>query len=193
MDLVLLEMVGGKSSYTMDNFVKKLNVEISRKSLQGGASNEEFPPEYYWDYRFMHHHYTPIATKWQGFKRTEHDTKFHDAVSGTMKAEGKALNPNSGVCFAPSINVGGGRTPTRENIEKCFETNNYYFLYTTLNYEDEKVIAVIYWIPTTLIRSWFAQHGRRDGKICYSKFMDCMREATVVEEPEIMRRGFDLV
>jgi hypothetical protein len=172
--------------------IKKVNIHFNRKSLQGGASNEEFPGAYYCDYRFMHHHFTPIAMKWQNFTRTEHDTKFHDAVSGTMKAEGKALNPKSGVCFAPSVEVGAGRKPTKENIAKCFETNNYYFLYSTLDYDDEKVIGVIYWVPTTLIRPWFDEHGRGDGKICYSKFMNCMRQATIVEEPEIMRRGFDL-
>jgi hypothetical protein len=174
------------------NTINKVNVHFNRKSLQGGASNEEFPAAYYWDYRFMHHHFTPIAMKWQGFTRTEHDTKFHDAVSGSMKAEGKALNPKSGVCFAPSVEVGAGRKPTKENIAKCFETNNYYFLYSTLDYDNEKVIGVIYWVPTSTIKLWFEKHGTRGGKICYSKFMKCLEEAEVKEEPEIMRRGFDL-
>jgi hypothetical protein len=180
------------SKVTM-NAIKKLNVNISRQSLQGGASNIEFPEVYFWDYRFMHHHYTPIAMQWQKFTRTERDTKFHDAISGSMKAEGKALNSKSGVCLAPSVEVGAGRKPTKENISKCFETNDYYFIYSTVGLDDEKVIGVIYWIPTCKIKEWFDEHGRTDGKIGYSKFMKCIEESTVEEEPEIMRRGFHLV
>jgi hypothetical protein len=170
--------------------ISKLNVHFARSSLQGGASNDEFPSSYFYDYRLMHHHYTLLALAWKGFTRTEGDTKFHDAVSGTQKAEGKKLSPRDGVCFAPSVETGAGRSATRENILKCFDTNDFYFLYSTLHVDDEKVIGAIYWVPTSLIRVWFDEVGTKSGSICYAKFMKKMETVDVQEEPVIMRRGF---
>lgn len=169
--------------------VSKLLVHFARPSLQGGLSNTEWPEPYYYDYRFMHHHFTPLAMAWKGFTRTSGDSKFHDAVSGTQKAEGKKLSPKDGVCFAPSVEVGAGRAPTRENILKCFDTNDFYFLYSTLHVDEEKVIGVIYWVPTSLIRVWFEEIGTKSGRISYSKFMKKM-ETVPIEESPVMRRGF---
>jgi hypothetical protein len=169
--------------------VSKLPVHFARKSLQGGLSNAEWSESYYYDYRFMHFHFTPLATALKGFTRTSGDSKFHDAVSGTQKAEGKRLSPKDGVCFAPSVEVGAGRKPTKENILKCFDTNDFYFLYSTLGVDEEKVIGVIYWVPTSLIRVWFEEIGTKSGVICYSKFMKKMETATIEELP-VMRQGF---
>ena len=173
---------------TMES-IKKAIVHISRASIQGGLSNAVFPSAYFSDYRFMHHFYTVYAMEWQKFTRTEHDTKFHDAVSGSKKAEGKSLNKNTGVCFAPSVEVGAGRKATKENIAKCFETNDYYFIYSTQEHDDEKVVGVIYWIPTNMIKQWFEEHGTGGGRICYSKFMKCI-ESSTVEEHDVLRFGF---
>lgn len=169
--------------------VSKLLVHFARSSLQGGCSNSEWDDSCFYDYRFMHHHFTPLAMVWKKWTRTLGDSKFHDAVSGTQKAEGKKLSPNYGVCFAPSVEVGAGRAPTKENILKCFDTNDFYFLYSTLDVDEEKVTGVIYWVPTSLIRVWFEEIGTKSGTICYSKFMKEM-ETVSVEESPVMRRGF---
>jgi hypothetical protein len=159
--------------------ISKLTVNFARSTLQGGLSNVEFPESYFYDYRLMHHHYTLAAMKWKGFIRTVGDSKFHDAVLGEQKAEGKKLSPNSGVCFAPSVETGAGRAATEGNIAKCFEMNDFYFTYTTTNVTEENVNGVIYWIPTSLIKVWFAQHGTKSGTICYSKFMKCLESAGI--------------
>lgn len=160
----------------------KLIIRFLRSTLQGGLSNQDFPEGYFYDYRLMYHHYTLRAMKWKGFTRTEGDSKFHDAVSGTQKAEGKRLSPEYGVCFKPSVDVGAGRTTRQENIDQCFATNDFYFLYSTLDVNEQEVIGAIYWVPTSLIKVWFAEHGTKSGTISYAKFMKCLQEAGVHEE-----------
>ena len=171
-----------QASHTPAKMIPKLITRIPRSTLQGGLSNAEFPVSYLSDYRLMHHHYTLRAMKWKGFTRTEGDSKFHDAVSGTQKAEGKKLSPRDGVCFAPSVETGAGRGATKENIDMCFATNDFYFLYSTTEVTEEDVIGAIYWVPTSLIKVWFAEHGTKGGTICYSKFMKCLQTAGVQEE-----------
>jgi hypothetical protein len=78
--------------------------------------------------------------------------------------------------------TGAGRGATKENIDMCFATNDFYFLYSTTEVTEEDVIGAIYWIPTSLIKVWFAEHGTKGGTICYSKFMKCLQTAGIQEE-----------
>ena len=177
------------------SIINQFNIDINRYSLQGGATNAEFPEHYLHDYRFMHHYYTPLAVKLFGYIQTRGDTRYHDAISlsGSYKAEGKALSQKYGVCIAPSVEVGAGRKPTIENIMKCLETNEYYFLYSTLSVDNEKVSGVIYWVPVILMKEWFNKYGTKNGKIGYSNVIKCIQSAEVIVHPETIRRGFSLV
>lgn len=175
----------------MEEPVRRYVMHIARTSLQGGIPNDKYPVEYLYDYRLTNHFWTLYATDWQGFVRTTGDTKFHDAVNNSTKAEGKRISKKDGVCFKPSCDTGSGRQTNQGNIQACFEINSYYYLYHVAEHDDEKIVVYIYWIPISYIKKWYTQYGGKNGTISYSNIMKCL--ACAVDEPSIVRRGFPTV
>ena len=72
------------------NSFDKLIVRISKKSLQGGLTSEEFGNNFD-DWRLQHHIPTRYVCAWKNYRELNRDTKFSDIISNDCndKAEGK--------------------------------------------------------------------------------------------------------
>lgn len=159
--------------------IEKLVHTILRSSIQGGFSNEIFTEEYIRDSRLTHHIPTMAVMKWKNCKTAGKDSKFTDISGKEYCAEGKTINPKTGTNFKPSVDTGSGRKNNKQNIDKCFEKNSFYFLYETTIITDTHITFEIYWIPVNLIKEWFKKYGTKSGTICYSKLKSCISQCEI--------------
>jgi hypothetical protein len=157
-------------------------LKVARKTMQGGIPNNRYPVEYLTNFRLVYVHPTDAILHLKGYTLATGDTPFYDAFCGDQKAEGKCVNKH-GVNFNPSKNVGSGRRFNEEDLQKCFSTNNYYFLYEVNGYDEDYVTFHIYWIPTDLIRSWYERFGKQ-GKINLKNFQKCLAEVPFEQTQE---------
>lgn len=147
---------------------------IARKTLQGGIPNELYPRHLLEDWRLLHHIATIYMLNKMNYGMNCGDSKFHDAVNTDgKKAEGKKLSKKGGVDFKPSVDTGAGRKFNQENLDKCFEINDFYFIYEIAGIDEEYLHMHTYWIPIAKVREWYAANGK-SGKICYTKFKKCL-------------------
>lgn len=160
--------------------IKTFRIRIERLLVQGGLTNDEFGTEEYYDYRFVHRFATKNFMKIQGsMNDPKKDSKFHDLVCKETgnKSEGKRLKPKSGVCFAPSVDVGAGRKVDKTNIQKCFDTNSSYYLYTTTCLDDTFWELTVRWVPIEMIKKWYSKYANNSGSISYNNCMKCIDDS----------------
>ena len=160
--------------------IQTFRLRIERESVQGGLTNEEFGKDDYNDYRFVHRYATKYFIRiCPGLEDPKRDSKFHDAVETNTgkKFEGKKLKQGDGVCFAPSVNIGAGRKMDKANIQKCFEMNSYYYLYTTTGLDDKVWELTIRLVPIELIKVWYGKYANASGTITYSNCTKCINSS----------------
>ena len=157
--------------------IQTFRVRIERESVQAGLTNEEFGKDDYNDYRMFLRYATKYSSKiCPSLEDPKKDSKFHDLVCKETgkKLEGKKLKHGEGVCFAPSVDVGAGRKVNKENIQKCFEMNSSYYLYTTTDLDDKFWELTIRWVSIELIKPWYEKYANASGNITYNNFMKCI-------------------
>lgn len=164
--------------------IEKLTLTIQRSTIQAGIPNDRYSEELLRDSRLTHHISTDAVVTWKNFVKMGRDSKFTDSTSDGLFAEGKTINPKSGVNLAPSVDTGGGRKFRQENLDACFEKNTFYFLYETTIITNTTVQFDIYWVPISVIRDWYSKYGKR-GRISYSKFKACISECEIEHTQEI--------
>jgi hypothetical protein len=161
----------------------KHTLRVSRKTIQGGIPNDRYPAEYLTNYRLIYIHPTDAILLQMGYTLATGDAHFYDAVCGDSKAEGKCIN-KSGVNFNPSKNTGAGRGFVQEDLDTCFTTNTFYFLYEVTGYDEEYLTFAIYWVPIEVIRKWYAEWGNK-GKITHKRFKEkCLPTCSFTETHE---------
>ena len=130
-----------------------LVLTIPRKYLQAGIPNSRYPEKNLYDSRLTHHIPTDAVEQWKGFSCAGSDSKFTDLKTDSgLHAEGKSVKYDKGVILRPSVDVGGGRKFSNENLEACFEKNNFYFLYETVSHDENNLIFNIFWVPIEFIK-----------------------------------------
>lgn len=158
----------------------KHTLRVARRTLQGGIPNDRYPVEYLTNYRLLYVHPTDAILQLKGFTLATKDAHFYDAVCGEQKAEGKCIS-KSGVNFNPSKNTGAGRRFIPEDLETCFTTNAFYFLYEVEGWDEQYLTFGIYWVPIERIRAWYTQCGRQ-GKITRKRFRETCLAGVVLEQ-----------
>jgi len=159
-----------------NTLIDRLIVNVSRNLIQGGLTNDEFGDNIT-DWRLQNHLPTTYVKKWKDFTDIKRDAKFTDLQNinnNKIKAEGK--NVTDGVNLSPSRDVGSGRNFNQTNLLKCFEINDYYYLYDRENITEETIDIVIYWIPIKQIKLWYNKHGNKKGKITNINIKKCFAE-----------------
>ena len=167
--------------YTIERLVYK----VERSTIQGGFSNDEYPIEYLRDFRKVHHFPSLAAKRWKKLHLEMNDSKYYDGIGEDgCKAEGKRYTEKDGVSFVPSRDTGADRKFNPENLEECFKTNSFYFLYTVADITDEHVVFHILWIPITTIREWYETYGNKKGCITATKWRQCLSLCDFVQTEE---------
>jgi hypothetical protein len=154
---------------TVLKMISKYNHIVPRLYMQGGIPNERYPESLLRNSRLTNHFPTDAIKVRKEFEDAGTDNKYSDLKKDDIFAEGKTINPKSGINFKPSVDSGGGRSFSQENLEKCFEKNSFYFLYETTEITDTHVTFEIYWIPITIIKDMYEKYGNK-GLVRYSKF-----------------------
>jgi hypothetical protein len=162
--------------------IHKHVLKVSRTSIQAGIPNNDYPIEHLTDYRLVNHIPQHAMLKLKGFTRAPRDAHFHDAVCGDQKAEGKCIN-QKGVNFNPSRNTGAERHFVQEHLDRCFDLNNFYFLYEIAGFDDTYLTFNIYWVPIETIRAWYATCGNL-GKITLPRFRNCLSQVSLEQTSE---------
>ena len=162
--------------------IHKHVLKVSRRTIQAGIPNDRYPVEHLTDYRLIHHIATEAILNNKGFDRARRDAKYHDAVCGEQKAEGKCIN-KTGVNFNPSKNTGAKRGFIQEDLDVCFALNSFYFLYEVEVYDDTYLTFNIYWVPIEIVRSWYASCGNL-GKITLPRLRNCLSQVSLEQTSE---------
>lgn len=160
--------------------IHKHTLRVARRTLQGGIPNSRYPTEYLTNYRLVYVHPTDAILALKGFTLATGDAHFYDAVCGEQKAEGKCIN-KSGVNFNPSKNTGAGRSFSQEDLDLCFATNSFYFLYEVEGWDEEYLTFGIYWVSIETIRQWYAECGSA-GKITLKRFRERCLAGVALEQ-----------
>jgi hypothetical protein len=164
--------------------IAKHVLKISRKCIQGGFSNEQYPEKFLRDYRLLHHYPSLAICAKFGCRLNNNDSKFYDAINERdEKAEGKTCA--NGVTFTPSRDTGANRAFNADNLEQCFTINSYYFLYEVSKIDREYVTFDIYWVPISIIRSWYEQFGNKHGRITKTNWVKCLSQCEFEQTEEI--------
>ena len=158
----------------------KHTLRVARRTLQGGIPNDRYPTEYLTNYRLIYVHPTDSILALKGFTLAKGDAHFYDAICGDQKAEGKCIS-KAGINFNPSKNTGAGRSFVQSDLDVCFATNAFYFLYEVEGYDEEYLTFGIYWVPIETIRAWYAAHGNQ-GKITLKRFKEKCLSGVVLEQ-----------
>ena len=169
------------------NKIEKLVLTIPRSTLQAGIPNNRYPEKLLRDSRLTNHIPTDAVMVWKNYKSAGNDSKFTDLQSLITNeyAEGKCIQPNknAGVCLRPSVDTGGGRGFRQENLDACFEKNSFYFLYETTVITELTITFEIYWVPISIIRKWYTEHGK-SGVIKYSNIKNCISQCELQHTEE---------
>jgi len=169
--------------------IQTFRFRIERDSVQAGLTNEEFGERQYTEYRWVHWYATMMFVKATGMKEAKKDAKFHDLVCPVSgrNAEGKRLSIKDGVSFTPSRDSGTGRGVKQDNIQKCFENNAWYYLYTTTALDETHWELTTWLVPIAMIKSWYGVSGTAGGKINYKK---CMKHITESPQTPVVDYNF---
>lgn len=160
--------------------IEKLKVTISRNSIQGGLTNEEFDPKELEDWRLQHHIPTRYTKIWKKLRTIKRDSKFSDLVDNDgNKSEGKKFTKEVALC--PSRDQGAGRSFNQENLDTCLSQNSHYFLYDRGEITDTTINFNIYWIPIKDINIWYTKYGNGRGKISEKNIRKCLEEYEIIE------------
>ena len=162
--------------------IEKLNVIISRSSIQGGLTNGEYDEHDLKDWRLQHQYPTNYVKKWKNYEKVGDDSKFTDIKSKENpenKAEGKKMT--GGVTLSPSRDTGAGRSFNEINLNECFNINKHYYLYDRGDINDETITFIIYWIPIDIIKKWYNESGNKKGKITEKKLKEHINKCDISE------------
>ena len=165
------------------NTISRHTLRVARNTLQGGIPNDRYPVEYLTNYRLIYVHPTDAILNLKGFTLATNDAHFYDAYRGDEKAEGKCIS-KAGVNFNPSKNTGAGRSFSQADLDLCFDTNQFYFLYEVVGFDDVYLNFNIYWVPIATIRDWYNRRGNK-GKITLLRVRQCLAEVEFEQTLEI--------
>lgn len=166
--------------------LEKLTLTIQRSSIQGGIPNERYPLELLYDIRKSYHIVTDAVAQWKGYRCAGFDAKFTDLSclqNPRILAEGKNINKKRGISLKPSVDCGGGRKFSQENLEKCLAKNAFYFFYTIASHTETTLTFEVYWVPIALVNQWYATYGNQ-GVLSYKSFQRCLTSHVIVETKE---------
>ena len=162
------------------DFIDRLTIKLSRTTIQGGLKNEEFDSHNLTDWRLQHHIATDYIKLWKNYGKVSDDSKFTDIQSindPNLKAEGKKMT--DGVSLCPSRDTGANRSFSEENLQKCLEINDHYYLYDRGEITDTTIEFIIYWIPINLIKLWYLKRGNKKGKITGKNIQICIENCII--------------
>ena len=160
--------------------IQKLRITISRASIQGGMTNEEYGSNDLHDWRLQHHIPTSYTKIWKNLKTIKRDSKFSDLVdSEGNKSEGKKFTKEVALC--PSRDQGAGRSFNQDNLDTCLSQNSHYFLYDRGEITDTTIDFNVYWIPIKDIIDWYKKLGNGKGKITEKNIRICLKDYEIKE------------
>jgi len=158
--------------------VEKFVHTILRSSIQGGIPNERYPESLLRNSRLTHHIPTDAIKVLKNYEDDGTDSPYTDITKDGICAEGKTVNPKTGVNLSPSRDTGANRSFSQENLNKCFEKNSFYFLYETTIITATHVTFEIYWIPIAIVRDMYEKHGKK-GRVTYKKFKQYISQCEI--------------